>query len=116
MGAPRLVLASQSSLAEVRKQLDHWHLPGAPVVDERGAFIGTVLREQVTPADPEGSETTELGRLADPTSPTTTVDAHLDSALESLVTSRTNWIPVLDQDRRVVGTLSVSELVRGYRA
>jgi Mg/Co/Ni transporter MgtE len=36
-------------------------------------------------------------------------------ALESLTQAPLSWVPVLDEDRRVVGTLSVSDIVRAYR-
>ena len=36
-------------------------------------------------------------------------------ALESLTEAPLSWVPVLDDDRRVVGTLSVSDIVRAYR-
>ena len=36
-------------------------------------------------------------------------------ALESLTEAPQSWVPVLDNERRVVGTLSISDLVRAYR-
>ena len=36
-------------------------------------------------------------------------------ALESLTEAPLSWVPVLDDDRRVVGTLSISDVVRAYR-
>ena len=36
-------------------------------------------------------------------------------ALESLTEASQSWVPVLDDELRVVGTLSVSDLVRAYR-
>ena len=40
---------------------------------------------------------------------------HLDSALESLMDSSLSWVPVLDDDRHVVGTLSVCRPSENYR-
>jgi uncharacterized protein with PhoU and TrkA domain len=39
----------------------------------------------------------------------------LDVALESLTEAPLSWVPVLDDERRVVGTLSISDVVRAYR-
>ena len=36
-------------------------------------------------------------------------------ALESLTAAPQSWVPVLDDERRVVGTLSISDVVRAYR-
>ncbi len=36
-------------------------------------------------------------------------------ALESLTQAPLSWVPVVDDDRRIVGTLSVSDVVRAYR-
>jgi trk system potassium uptake protein TrkA len=36
-------------------------------------------------------------------------------ALESLTAAPQSWVPVLDDEHRVVGTLSVSDVVRAYR-
>ncbi len=41
--------------------------------------------------------------------------SRLDVALESLTAAPQSWVPVLDDERRVVGTLSISDVVRAYR-
>ena len=41
--------------------------------------------------------------------------SRLDQASEALTATPLAWAPVLDGDRRVVGTLSVSDLVHAYR-
>ncbi|HLI58080.1 MAG TPA: chloride channel protein [Solirubrobacteraceae bacterium] len=114
MAPPRLVLSGRGPAADAAAQLGSLGLPGAPVVDERGAFIGLVERGRLTREARAGDATT-VGRLADPAAPTTTADDRLDSALEALLDARTNWIPVLDEGRRVIGVLTISALVDGYR-
>ncbi|MHB1924363.1 MAG: CBS domain-containing protein [Acidimicrobiales bacterium] len=124
MSAPRVVLDARNGAAEAAAKLQRDNLPGAPVVDENGVFIGTVstraLRDAApTPASEESLDAhqgTDVGRLADPTAPTVLEADRLSSALESLMNAGTNWIPVLDADRRVAGILSISAVVRGYRA
>lgn len=114
MNPPRVVFDHRESLASAVARLDDEHLSGAPVVDERGAFIGVVQRRAM-PDDADADGLANIGRFADPAAPTTTSGDHLDSALESLLQARANWIPVLDADRRVVGILTTSAIVRGYR-
>ena len=36
-------------------------------------------------------------------------------AFESLTEAPLSWVPVLDEDRRVVGTLSTSDVANAYR-
>lgn len=109
---PRLVLPGTDTAISAIEQLTALNLPGAPVIDERGALIGVVQRKLLPPDIEEGDT---IGRFADPTALTTNQADQLDTALEALILSRTNWIPVLDDDRHVTGILSIADVVRGYR-
>lgn len=115
MDRPRVVFIGRNSVADGADKLVRENLPGAPVVDERGAFIGVVDRQQLMRGAQDHPEA-DISRLADPTASTIAATARLDVALEALVTSDANWVPVLDQDRQVVGILSTEGVVRGYRA
>lgn len=112
MTGPRVVFSARNTAGEAADKLRRERLPGAPVVDERHAFIGSVRTERLGEADPD----LEVARAADPTNPTVSVTAHLDLALEALIYARSNWVPVLDDTRQVVGIITTSALVRGYRA
>jgi len=115
MARPKVIFSGRNTVGEGAGKLAREGLPGAPVVDEREAFVGVVRAREL--ADMAGqSPDTELGRVADPTAPTVSVDATLDVALESLMQARSNWIPVLGDHREVVGIMTTSSLVRGYRA
>ena len=123
MSRSRVVFDSRNGAVEAAAKLLRESLPGAPVVDEKGAFVGTVstkaLQEALPSPDPaESSEADhgpDVGRLADPTAPTVLGTDRLTSALEALMNAGTNWIPVLDADRRVAGILSTSAVVKAYR-
>jgi hypothetical protein len=56
-----------------------------------------------------------VGRLADVEAMTVPADATLDAAVDAVATSRGGWITVLDVDMHVVGIVSTSDLVRGWR-
>ncbi len=49
------------------------------------------------------------------TAATTSESAYLDVAVDAMTTSVQHWVSVLDGDRRVVGTIATSDVVRGYR-
>jgi CIC family chloride channel protein len=115
MARPKVIFSGRNTVGEGAEKLAREGLPGAPVVDEREAFVGVVRAGEL--AEMAGqSPDAELGRVADPTAPTVAVDATLDVALESLMQARSNWIPVLGDRREVVGIMTTSSLVRGYRA
>ena len=87
-------------------------VPGAPVIDAAGRFEGTIsLTELIESSEP----TATVGSLADAGAPAISVNSRLDSALESIAAAQMSWVPVLDDDRNVVATLSVSDLVQAYR-
>ncbi|MGH3235257.1 MAG: chloride channel protein [Streptosporangiaceae bacterium] len=115
MAPARLVLTERDIVSEAAGKLAALALPGAPVTDERGAFIG-VLGAASLDDGARANGQLAVGRLADPGAPTTITTDHLDAALESLLSARSNWIPVLGRDRHVVGILSISDVVRGYRS
>ncbi|MEO6885552.1 MAG: CBS domain-containing protein, partial [Jatrophihabitantaceae bacterium] len=50
MSAPRLVCVASSTLREAVSALTSARVPGAPVVDDAGRFVGTVDRDALTPS------------------------------------------------------------------
>jgi len=86
---------------------------GAPVVDTHGRFEGTVsLADLETDAVQGADATSHVDRSA----PSINVSHQLDDALDALMDASQRWVSILDDDRHVVGTLSLSDLVRGYQS
>jgi CIC family chloride channel protein len=112
MAEPTLVVAATSGIDSVRRALDRSGVDGAPVIDENGRLEGTIRRSNV---DTSREHHRGLGDLVDAGVPTVSASSRLDVALESLTEAPQSWIPVLDKERRVVGTLSISDVVRAYR-
>ena len=54
--------------------------------------------------------------MVDVSAPTVAREAHLDVALDALATSADRWVTILDGDRKVLGTVAISDVVRGYRS
>ena len=111
MAPPRLVLAADMLTGEARATLSDAGVAGAPVVDEEDRFQGAVLEEELEHHD----GTRAVGRMVDPGAPSVPATSRLDVALEALNEGEYPWVSVLNDDRRVVGTLSISDLVRAYR-
>ena len=98
---PKLVVTAQRSADSVKRALDQLGLSGAPVVDEDRRLEGTVARSKLEMSG-EGQHRVE--DLVDSGAPTVSVTGRLDVALESLTAAPQSWVPVLDDERRVVGT------------
>jgi chloride channel protein, CIC family len=111
MAAPRLVVPASQGRDEARGAIHRAGLNGAPVVDGDGRFEGTVSLAMLT----SNAERRVASDLADGGAPTVSVNSRLDVALESLTEAPLSWVAVLDGERRVVGTLSISDVVGAYR-
>ncbi len=112
MAAPRLVLPDGTAVLAARQELDEARLSGAPVIDSAGRYRGSVTWESLR--ERGGSARTVAG-LLDTATPTVATSATLDAAVDALTTAPQRWVPVLDSDRRVRGTIATSDIVRGYR-
>ena len=112
MAAPRLVLHERDTADQARLALAGVGVSGAPVVDEAGRFEGTVTKVGI---DTHRKRDRSIGDLTDAGAPCVSLSSRLDSALDSLMEAPLSWVSVLDPDRRVVGTLSISDLLSAYR-
>jgi CIC family chloride channel protein len=111
MSSPRVVLSADTSTGAALRRLRSEGLAGAPVVDMGGTFRGSVDVTRLAVQDGDRP----VGELVQVGSPTIPVEATLDAAVEALAGNRTNWVPVLDGERRVVGIVAASDLIRGQR-
>jgi CBS domain-containing protein len=109
---PRLIVSSDMTTTSAKRSLERANLNGAPVVDAAKRFAGTVARSELSSS---GADRRTVSDLVDAGAPVVSASGRLDVALESLTEAPLSWVPVLDEDRRVVGTLSVSDIVRAYR-
>ncbi|HEY1732914.1 MAG TPA: chloride channel protein, partial [Acidimicrobiales bacterium] len=112
MARPRVVLEERCGVGEARRALAEAGVSGAPVIDDESRFEGTVTAARLARAPQDDGE---IRGLVDAGAPTVAVSSSLDVALEALTTGGASFVPVLDGDRRVRGTLAISDLVRTYR-
>ncbi len=113
MAPQPLVIPGGTTVEAAGRQLQRAGMSGAPVVDDQGRFEGTVSAQDLVPDDGAGARTLE--GVVDPAAPTVADTAHLDVALDALTTTAAHWVTVLDTERHVVGTVGVTDVVRGYR-
>jgi CBS domain-containing protein len=113
MAPPRLVVDGGWTASKSACQLVEQGLEGAPVVDGEGRFEGVVSLSTLRAATSGEGRTVEA--FIDGAASTVHESAHLDVAVEALAIATRHWVPVLDDDRMVVGTVSTSDVVRGYR-
>ena len=113
MALPRLVLSNSATVREAVELSQAAGVTGAPVVDPAGRFEGTVAVVQLVDSTQMGVRVCDV---ADAGAPVVTAGSRLDSALEAITSADMSWVSVLDDDRRVVGIMSISDLVAAYRA
>ncbi len=99
---------------EALAKLQQARVPGAPVVDSRGTFLGTVDGTRLAKAA-DGDPAVPVASALDATVSSVSTSASLDVGLEALVQTGDGWVTVTDGSRHVVGIMSTGELVLGYR-
>jgi CIC family chloride channel protein len=112
MATPRVIISSDMATTTAKRALEDANLNGAPVIDGAKRFTGTLSCSALVSSN---ANRRSVSDLVDAGAPVVSASSRLDVALESLTEAPLSWVPVLDGDRRVIGTLSISDIVRAYR-
>jgi len=111
---PLVTVTDSMTAAEALQLLRSHSVPGAPVVDGDGIYLGTVATQ--TMAEAMAREPVPvLSELVDFTTPTVAATARLDTALDSITQAGGHWVTVTDGARHVLGVLTFGDLVTGYQ-
>ena len=108
-----VVLRGHPDLTDALKMLKDAGLPGAPVTDENGLYVGVVTTsslEEIVSAGGQGRFDAAVDTAAAPLP----ISAKVELGLEILFQSGMAWVPVIEENRSLSGVLSVGDLVRGY--
>ncbi len=113
MRPPRCVVHDRESVANALAELNAHGVGSAPLVDDDDRYLGVVSADELAKAVPE--TTLAASGVVENSMAPMLANRHLDVVLESLTSWGASWLAVVDDERRVVGTISVSDIVTGYR-
>jgi CIC family chloride channel protein len=111
---PRVVLQASTQARDALGALRTAKVPGAPVTDDHGTYLGTVSAEQLAEAA-ASNEGAAVAGLVDTTASTVSATAALGTGIDALMQAGGHWVTVTDGQRRVSGILSAGAIVRSYR-
>ena len=98
-------------LSVVREKMDRGHFRRMPVVDEEGKLIGIVCDGDLRPHAGYLPTTRVTAAIVDDVV-SVTPDEPLDKAVEIILERKVGGLPVVDANRKVVGILTESDLMR----
>jgi H+/Cl- antiporter ClcA len=111
MAPARCVLVEPGDSATFQAQMRHDEVSAAPLVDPQGHYLGVVTMQALQ----DGAGTVDVEGLVDATFAPIHQSVHLDVVLDTLTSTPQTWAAVIDDERQVVGTIAISDIVRNYR-
>jgi CBS domain-containing protein len=108
------VLSESDSVATAAERMQAAGVLVAPFVDFEGRYVGVVELDALRTALKE-SEPPSVASIADASFSPILHDRHLDVVLDVLTSTPQTWTTVVDDERRVIGTITTSDIVRSYR-
>jgi H+/Cl- antiporter ClcA len=112
MAPARCVLGVTADVSSYAQYLKDCGVAAAPLVDSEGRYLGVVTLESLS----NWAEIASRDEIPiDVTSAPVHRDVCLDVVLDVLTTTSQTWATIIDDDRQVVGTIALSDIVRSYR-
>ncbi len=111
MAPAKCVLVEPGESREYLHLMDSRRVASAPLVDAQGHYVGVLSAQNLAKEAP----TANVEALADTTYSPIHESLHLDVVLDTLTSTPQTWAPVIDDERHVVGTIAISDIVRNYR-
>lgn len=112
MASPRVVIHESADAAAALAQLSDQGVDAAPFVDSEGRYVGIITRDALAGV---AHERVHVSSLVDSSFTPVHEQRRLDVVLDVITSTSQTWAPVVDDERRVVGTVSISDVVRSYR-
>jgi len=114
MAPARCVLVEPGDCASFQTQMELHEVSAAPLVDPQRHYIGVVALAALRDASAVDAEV-DVESLVDTTFAPIHRSVHLDVVLDTLTSTPQTWAAVIDDERRVVGTIAITDIVRNYR-
>jgi H+/Cl- antiporter ClcA/CBS domain-containing protein len=114
MASPRCVLAESTDSATAQRQMEARGVAAAPLIDSEGRYVGVVTLEALRRRSKD-ADVPRVGSLIDVSFAPIHQAVHLDVVLDTLTSTPQTWAAVVDDERRVIGTIATSDIVRSYR-
>ncbi len=114
MVVPRCVAVEPLDRDAVITLLEGAGVDGAPFVDPQGRYLGVVTLTSLRHRESAGKEAESDVPLDSIFAPVYQ-DTRLDVVLDVLTSTPQTWATVIDQERSVLGTISLSDIVRNYQ-
>jgi CIC family chloride channel protein len=86
----------------------------APLIDAKGHYVGVITKESLEKHSSHARDV-DIESLVEPTFAPINQSVHLDIVLDTLTSTPQTWAAVIDDERRVLGTIAISDIVRNYR-
>ncbi len=113
MAPAKCVLFEPGESAVFLEQMERSEVNAAPLVDPRCHYVGVITSDALRKR-PAGKDL-DLEGLIEPTFAPIHGSVHLDVVLDTLTSTPQTWAAVINDDRRVIGTIAISDIVLNYR-
>ncbi|TNF31274.1 MAG: CBS domain-containing protein [Deltaproteobacteria bacterium] len=118
MSSDVVTAPAEATVAAVLATLREHGVRQLPVVDPEGRFVGVAseraLADRVAEGEPAGAEA--VTTCLDPEPLVAEEDSRLADLVEDMLERKARAVPVVDVDRRVVGTIAAFDVMRGLHA
>jgi len=113
MAPARCLLSSSDDPSTFAARMEQGGVSAAPFIDDQARYVGVVTLASLAKLTEDSDTAGEVP--IDATFAPIHRSVHLNVVLETLTSTPQTWAAVIDDDRRVVGTVSISDIVRNYR-
>ncbi len=114
MVTPRCLVSESTGVAAAMTQMEAAGVTAAPFIDSQERYVGIITLAALQRASSE-TVVPNVASLVDGSFSPVHDQRRLNVVLDTLTSTPQSWTAVVDDDRRVVGTISISDVVRSYR-
>jgi chloride channel protein, CIC family len=114
MASPRCLLAQSVDNTTAQREMKASGVTAAPFIDSEGRYVGVLTLEALRRRSKD-ADVPSVDSLVDVSFAPIHQAVHLDIVLDTLTSTPQTWVAIVDEERRVIGTIATSDIVRSYR-